>query len=365
VAEVHFIDATRVFHGMWKPAVDSVTLDVRDGELLMLTGPSGSGKSTLLRLLAGLEPLDGGRILIGGSDVGRTPPDKRGVSMIFQGFALFPHLTVRENIAFPLTMRKSSAKVAAARVAQVAELCGVTDYLNARPEGLTFDVRQRTTMARAIVRRPHVVCLDEPLAGSGVPLMMRGRTPIAALQRELGITTLYATCSSVDAWAIADRVAVLDRGSVQQVGTPHEVFERPGTVAVAEFLGSPAMNLINTTVAAGTARVGGLSVALTPKQATAMTGDRVVVGVRPEDFTIGGDGADGIRAVAVLVRDTGRDHLVTARAVIDGAEVDLVIRHAGGPTPVKGENLIIGASGGAGSGRTHLFDGATGVRLPD
>jgi multiple sugar transport system ATP-binding protein len=361
VADVRFIDATRVFHGAWRPAVDAVSLEVRDGELLVVTGPSGSGKSTLLRLLAGLEPLDRGSIQIGGSDVGRTPPDKRGVSMIFQGFALFPHLTVRENIAFPLTMRKSSAKAAAARVGQVAEQCGVTRYLNAKPDAIDFDVRQRTTMARAIVRRPHVVALDEPLAGSGVPLMMRGRTPIAALQRELGITMLYATCSSVDAWSIADRIAVLDRGVVQQVGTPQDVFERPGTIAVAQFLGEPGMNLVTApAVVGGVARIGDLAVELTPGQRAGLTGPGVVFGVRPEDLAVGGE--NGVRAVAVLVRDTGKDYLVTARAVVEGVETDVVVRHQSGPVPAKGETIAIGVRPGA---RLHAFDAATGRRLPD
>jgi multiple sugar transport system ATP-binding protein len=217
-------------------------------------------------------------------------------------------------------------------------------------------------MARAIVRRPHVVGLDEPLAGSGVPLMMRGRTPIGGVQRELGITTIYATCSSVDAWGIADRIAVIDRGTVQQVGTPHEVFERPGTIAVAEFLGVPAMNLIRTVVVEGTARIGGIAVELSAAQNSALTGDRVVVGVRAEDLVLGGDPTDGIRAAAVLVRDTGREYLVTARTVIDGGEVDLVLRHAAGPVPLKGENVIVGAKPAA---RLHLFDGGTGQRLPD
>jgi multiple sugar transport system ATP-binding protein len=360
VADVRFIDATRVFHGAWRPAVDAASLHVRDGELLVVTGPSGSGKSTLLRLLAGLEPLDRGSIQIGGADVGRTPPDKRGVSMIFQGFALFPHLTVRENIAFPLTMRKSSAKAAAARVSQVAELCGVTAYLNAKPDAIDFDVRQRTTMARAIVRRPEVVALDEPLAGSGVPLMMRGRTPIARLQRELGITMLYATCSSVDAWTIADRIAVLDRGVIQQIGTPHEVFEEPGTIAVAQFLGEPGMNLVAAAAVEGVARIGDLSVALTPGQRAGLTGPGVVVGVRPEDLAVGGE--SGVRAVAVLVRDTGKDYLVTARTVVEGVETDVVVRHQSGPVPAKGETIAIGVRPGA---RLHAFDAATGVRLPD
>lgn len=362
MADVRFIDATRVFHGAWRPAVDGVTIDVRDGELLVLTGPSGSGKSTLLRMLAGLEPVDRGTVLIGGKDVGRTAPDKRGVSMIFQGFALFPNQTIRENIALPLTMRKSSVKAAAARVQQVAELCGVAGHLNAKPDAVGYDVRQRTTMARAIVRRPDVVCLDEPLAGSGTPLMMRGRSPIAALQRELGITTLYATCSSVDAWQIADRIAVLDSGRIQQLGTPAEVFAAPATIAVAQFLGEPAMNLVPAPATGGTAHIGAFAVALTSAQAAALTGPRVVVGVRPEDLSIGSEDAEGIRATAVLVRDTGRDYIVTARTVVDGEESDLVVRHAGGPVPVKGESVILGVRQGA---TLHLFDARSGARLPE
>ncbi|MEY9891607.1 multiple sugar transport system ATP-binding protein [Catenulispora sp. MAP12-49] len=361
MADVRFLGATRVFHGAWRPAVDGVSIDVRDGELLVLTGPSGSGKSTLLRMLAGLEPMDRGTVLIGGKDVGRTAPDKRGVSMIFQGFALFPNQTIRENIALPLTMRKSSVKSAAARVQQVAELCGVADHLNSKPDAVGYDVRQRTTMARAIVRRPDVVCLDEPLAGSGVPLMMRGRSPIAALQRELGITTLYATCSSVDAWSIADRIAVLDTGRVQQVGTPAEVFSKPATIAVAQFLGEPGMNLATAIAADGVARLGGLAVALTSTQTSALTGNRVVIGVRPEDLSIGAE-AEGIRATAVLVRDTGRDYLVTARTMVDGEESDLVVRHTNGPVPAKGESVVLGVRAGA---ALHLFDAGSGARLPD
>ena len=362
MADVRFIDATRVFHGAWRPAVDGVSIDVRDGELLVLTGPSGSGKSTLLRMLAGLEPVDRGAVLIGGKDIGRTAPDKRGVSMIFQGFALFPNQTIRENIALPLTMRKSSVKAAAARVQQVAELCGVADHLNAKPDAVNYDVRQRSTMARAIVRRPDVVCLDEPLAGSGTPLMMRGRSPIAAIQRELGITTLYATCSSVDAWQIADRIAVLDSGRVQQLGTPAEVFAAPATIAVAQFLGEPGMNLVTAPVTAGAVRLGGLAVPLSPSGTAALTSPRAVIGVRPEDLVIGSEGTDGIRATAVLVRDTGRDYLVTARAVVDGVESDLVVRHSGGPVPVKGESVVLGVRAGA---PLHLFDAGSGVRLPE
>jgi multiple sugar transport system ATP-binding protein len=359
VADVRFVEATRVFRGMWKPAVDAVTLDVRAGELLVLTGASGSGKSTLLRMLAGAEPLDRGRILIDGQDVARVAPDKRGVSLLAQGFALFPHLTVAENIAFPLTMRKVSAKTAGARVGQFAELCGLSGHLGARPDTLSVDLRQRAIMARAMVTKPRVICLDEPLAGASVPVMLRDRTPIATLQRESGITMLYATCSSTDARSFADRIAVLDRGVLHQVDTPHTVFDQPGTVAVAEFVGAPPMNLVPAVVADGHARIGGIAVPIRPRQQAALTADRVIIGLRPEEMLIGA-AEHGLRATAVLVKDSGREYLVHARIEVPGGTADVVLRHTSGPVPVLGENFVIGVE----VERAHLFDAATGRRLP-
>ncbi len=362
MAEIRFADATRLYRGMWKPAVDGVTLDVRDGELMVIAGPSGSGKSTLLRMLAGLEPVDRGGVLLDGVDVTRLPPDKRGVSMIFQGFALFPHLTVYDNVAIPLTMRKVSAKAVRSRVEQAAEQCGLAGHLTARPDELDHDLRQRVTIARAIVNKPRVVCLDEPLAGSGVPYVFRASTPIAALQRELGITMLYATCSTTDAWVFADQVAMLDRGVLQQTGAPSSVFERPETVAVAQFVGSPPMNLIEAPVEAGIARLGGQRIELAQKALDALTGDRIVIGLRPEDLIIMGDGSDaGVRATAVLVKDTGRDYLTHARVELEGGAVELVVRHADGPAPSRGEQLVLAAV----TDRAHLFDAKSGRRLPD
>jgi multiple sugar transport system ATP-binding protein len=362
VAEIRFVDATRLYRGMWKPAVDAVNLEILDGELTVVAGPSGSGKSTLLRMLAGLEPIDRGGLLIDGADVSRLPPDKRGVSMIFQGFALFPHLTVFDNIAIPLTMRKVSARAVRSRVEQAAEQCGVTGHLTARPDELDHDLRQRVTIARAIVNKPRVVCLDEPLAGSGVPFVMRASTPIAALQRELGITMLYATCSTTDAWVFADQVAMLDRGTLQQTGPPATVFERPETVAVAQFVGSPPMNLVEAPVEEETALFGGQRIEIGPKQREALTGDRVVIGLRPEDLVIAAGGGDaGVRAAAVLVKDTGRDYLTHARAELDGRSIEFVVRHADGPVPERGEQLVLAAV----TDRAHLFDARTGRRLPD
>jgi multiple sugar transport system ATP-binding protein len=378
VAEIEFADVTRVQRGMWRPVLDRVGLSVRDGELMVLTGASGSGKTALLRALAGADPLNSGRVLIGGRDVTRLAPDKRGVSMLAQGFALFPQLSVRENIAFPLTMRKNSAKAVAAKVAAIAERCGVAGYLAARPDALNFDLRQRAMMARALVGEPLVVCVDEPLAGSGVPMMMRERTPIATLQREFGVTMLYATCSSTDALAIADRIAVLERGVVQQVGTPVEVFERPATVEVAGFVGQVPMNLVPAVHRDGVAEVGGLRVKIGSAQAEALTSDRVVIGLRAEELHLGG-GRDpgagdageyggagemepgGLRAVAVLIKDSGREYLVHARMQGPDGPVDLVVRQSRGAPPVRGENLLITANPAA----AHLFDAATGHRLPD
>ena len=382
MAEIEFADVTRVQRGMWRPLLDRVELSVRDGELMVVTGASGSGKSALLRALAGADPLDSGRVLIGGRDVTRLAPDKRGVSMLAQGFALFPQLSVRENIAFPLTMRKTSAKAVAARVAAIAERCGVAAHLAARPDALNFDLRQRAMMARALVGEPLVVCVDEPLAGSGVPMMMRERTPIATLQREFGVTMLYATCSSTDALAIADRIAVLERGAVQQIGTAAQVFERPETVEVAGFVGQVPMNLVPAVLHEGSARVGGLRVKIGSAQAEALTSDRVLIGLRAEELHLGGaadapDGggfgpaaepgtaadteSGGLRAVAVLIRDAGREYLVHARMQGPDGPVDLVVRHTRGAPPVRGENLLITAN----PALAHLFDAATGRRLPD
>ncbi|HEV2635434.1 MAG TPA: ABC transporter ATP-binding protein [Actinocrinis sp.] len=361
MAEVRFIDATRVFRGSWKPAVAGVGLEVRDGELVVLTGASGSGKSTLLRMLAGLEPLDRGQILLGGQDLARVAPDKRGVALLAQGFALFPHLSVAENIAFPLTMRKTSAKAAQSRVAQLAEQCGLAGHLADRPESLSVDLRQRAIMARAMVTRPRVICLDEPLAGASVPAMLRDRTPIATLQRECGITMLFATCSSTDAWSIADRIAVMDRGVVHQVDSPHTVFEQPGTVAVAEFVGAPPMNLIPAVVRDGSALLGSLRIPVAAEQLDALSGDRIVIGLWPDDLVIGpGAGAAGIRATAVLIKDSGRDYLVHARIEVPDGSADVVIRRATGPVPLLGEDFMLTAT----VDRVHLFDAATGRRLP-
>lgn len=366
MAEIEFVDVTRRRRGLCRPVLDRVSLRIVEGELMVLTGASGSGKSALLRALAGADPVESGRILVDGRDVTRLARERRGVNLLEQGFALYPGLSVRENIALPLTARrKASAKTVAARVAAVAERCGVADQLAARPDALNADLRQRAVMARALAGEPAVACVDEPLAGSGVPVMMRRLTPIATLQREFGVTMLYATCSPTDALAIADRITVLERGAVQQVGTAAELLERPATAEVAGFVGEVPMNLLPAVHQDGYARVGALSVKLGAAQAGALTGDRVLIGLRPEDLRLGGESgegeAGGLRAVAVLIRDAGRAYLVHARTEGPDGPVDLVVRQPDGAPPVRGENLLVTANPAA----AHLFDARTGRRLPD
>jgi multiple sugar transport system ATP-binding protein len=362
MASIEFAGITRTQLGMPRPVLDRVTLRVRDGELMALTGASGSGKSALLRALAGADTLDSGQVLIDGREVTGLAPDKRRVSVLAQGFALFPKLSVRENIALPLAGRKASAKAVAGKVAAVAERCGVAGHLSARPDALDFDLRQRAMMATALVGEPLVVCVDEPLACAEVPMLMRQRTPIATLQREFGVTMLYATCSSTDAFAIADRIAVLERGAVQQVGTATEVFERPATAEVAGFVGQVPMNLVPAVYRDGFAQVGGLRVKVGSVRAGAFAGERVLIGLRPEDLRLGGDAeGSGLRAVVVLIRDLGREYLVHARTQSPDGPVDLVVRQPYGAPPVRGENLVVTAN----TTQAHLFDAETGRRLPD
>ena len=281
MADVRFTAATRVLPGMTRPAVDGVNLHVRDGELMVLGGAPGSGKSTLLRLLIGLEPLDTGRLSIGGTEVTRAFADRRSVSLVFEGFTLLPHLTLFENIALPLQLRRASAHTVRAGVAQAAKTCGLDSPLSVRPEGLPFETRLRAILARAIVRRPEVVCLDEPLVGAGSGPDTDCITVIRDLQRTLGVTMIYATCRSADALALADRVAVLDRGKLHQVDRIRAVFDRPATVQVAQFAGPALINLVRAPVVDGSARLGTVTVALTENQLRSLTGSQVLAGLSP------------------------------------------------------------------------------------
>ncbi|MFJ8911581.1 ABC transporter ATP-binding protein [Amycolatopsis sp. NPDC102389] len=354
MATVTFSDTTRFYAGVERPAVDGLDLEVADGEFLVLVGPSGCGKSTTLRMLAGLEGVDDGSIHIGDRDVTELPPKDRDIAMVFQNYALYPHMTVGENIGFHLKLAKMAKAERERKVAEAAAVLDLTDYLDRKPAKLSGGQRQRVAMGRAIVREPSVFLMDEPLSNLDAKLRVQTRTQIASLQRRLGITTLYVTHDQVEAMTMGDRVAVLKDGILQQCDTPVGLFAKPVNVFVAGFIGSPAMNLLETTVDTDGAVVGGTRLPLTPAQRSALTGPGIVVGVRPEGWTIG-DG--GFEAVVEVVEELGSDQYLYCR---DGDRV-LTVRTPGMAPWQRGEPISLTPQPGA----VHLFDAATGDRLPD
>ncbi|HRY11766.1 MAG TPA: ATP-binding cassette domain-containing protein, partial [Candidatus Nanopelagicales bacterium] len=233
MAGVVFDNATRVYPGSEKPAVDALNLDIADGEFLVLVGPSGCGKSTSLRMLAGLEDIDGGRILIGDRDVTHLPPKERDIAMVFQNYALYPHMTVGENMGFALKIAKVSKDEIQRRVQEAAKILDLTEYLERKPKALSGGQRQRVAMGRAIVREPQVFLMDEPLSNLDAKLRVQTRTQIAQLQHRLGTTTVYVTHDQTEAMTMGDRVAVLKDGLLQQVDTPRNLYDHPNNVFVA------------------------------------------------------------------------------------------------------------------------------------
>ncbi|MBF1735990.1 MAG: ATP-binding cassette domain-containing protein, partial [Trueperella pyogenes] len=243
MATVTFDKATRIYPGSDKPAVEQLDLEIQDGEFLVLVGPSGCGKSTSLRMLAGLEDVNSGRIFIGDKDVTDVQPKNRDIAMVFQNYALYPHMTVRENMGFALKIAGTPKAEIAQRVEEAARILDLEPYLDRKPKALSGGQRQRVAMGRAIVRKPQVFLMDEPLSNLDAKLRVQTRTQIASLQRELGVTTVYVTHDQTEALTMGDRIAVLAGGLLQQVGTPQEMYERPANEFVAGFIGSPAMNL--------------------------------------------------------------------------------------------------------------------------
>jgi multiple sugar transport system ATP-binding protein len=352
MAEVVFDGATRTYDG-GRPAVDGLSLTIADGEFLVLVGPSGSGKSTALRMLAGLEPLDGGTISIGGDDISRLAPKDRDIAMVFQNYALFPHLDVAGNIEFGLRLRKVGRRERAERVREAAALLGLEELLSRKPAQLSGGQRQRVAMGRAIVREPQVFLLDEPLSNLDAKLRTQTRTEIAALQRRLGVTTAYVTHDQVEAMTMGDRVAVLRDGLLQQVGTPRDLYAAPCNTFVASFIGSPAMNLRPAVIRDGTVRVGDRAVGeLAPGGAA---DGEVVLGVRPEACTLGGD---GLALHVDLVEELGADAYVFGRLAGDGPDDPQFIVRVDGERPPRPGDRVSVALGEA----LHLFDAASGAR---
>ncbi|MGB8649367.1 MAG: sn-glycerol-3-phosphate ABC transporter ATP-binding protein UgpC [Mycobacteriales bacterium] len=359
MATVTFDAASRLYPGGERPAVDSLDLQVGDGEFLVLVGPSGCGKSTSLRMLAGLEPVDKGRICIGDRDVTGVAPSDRDIAMVFQTYALYPHMTVAANMGFALKIAGVPKDEIAKRVREAAKVLDLTDYLDRKPKALSGGQRQRVAMGRAIVRSPQVFCMDEPLSNLDAKLRVATRTQIASLQRRLAVTTLYVTHDQVEAMTMGDRVAVLKDGVLQQVDTPRAMYDRPANVFVAGFIGSPAMNLFELPVGAdGTTHLGHFALPLPREASGALTGDQVSVGVRPEDLRLVGDG-EGIPATVELVEELGSDAFLHASVRgSDGTQL-LVARVDPKAPPGKGEVVSLAPT----TDNLHWFDAASGRRV--
>src|SRR3954466_3868478 len=267
-------------------AVDNVNLDIQDGEFVILVGPSGCGKSTLLRMIVGLEDISGGDVTIGGKQVNNLAPRDRNLAMVFQNYALYPHLSVRENIAFPLRMAKVSDAEVQQRVDEAARVLELGELLDRKPGALSGGQRQRVAMGRAIVREPEAFLFDEPLSNLDAKLRGQMRTEIARLQKRFGTTTVYVTHDQTEAMTLGDRVAVLRKGLLQQVGSPRELYDEPVNLFVAGFIGSPSMNCLPATVEGGVldTPLGRLEVRDERKAAAAEDGKLVLAGIRPEAF---------------------------------------------------------------------------------
>ena len=265
-------------------AVDNVSLEIAPGEFLVLVGPSGCGKSTLLRMIAGLEDVTNGTITIEGRDVTELPPRSRDIAMVFQTYALYPHMTVRENLGYGLRVRKTSKKDTASRVEDVAGMLGLDDLLDRKPAALSGGQRQRVAMGRAIVREPKAFLMDEPLSNLDAKLRVSMRAQLSSLHARLGTTTIYVTHDQVEAMTLGQRVAVMRDGKILQVDTPQLLYAKPLNLFVAAFIGSPAMNLVEAAISDGTVEFAGFRIPLAPHTRPAASSSRVVVGIRPEAF---------------------------------------------------------------------------------
>ena len=356
MASVTFKAATRLYPGGTRPAVDQINLEIADGEFLVLVGPSGCGKSTTLRMLAGLEEVNEGNIFIGDRDVTDIPPKDRDIAMVFQNYALYPHMTVAENMGFALKIAGVSKDERAARVLEAAKLLDLEDYLARKPKALSGGQRQRVAMGRAIVRKPQVFLMDEPLSNLDAKLRVQTRTQIASLQRRLGVTTVYVTHDQVEAMTMGDRVAVLKDGVLQQVDTPRNLYEKPRNVFVAGFIGSPAMNLLQLPIVDGGVQFGSATLPVAKDILAKTKAATVTVGLRPEDLVISSKGLD---VEVDVVEELGADAYLYTHGSIGGADAEIVARVDSVNHPKPGQKVTLAPQGGI----THLFDVESGDRL--
>lgn len=361
MATVTFDNASRIYPGQERPAVDNLNIEIADGEFLVLVGPSGCGKSTSLRMLAGLEEIDAGRILIGERDVTDVPPKDRDIAMVFQNYALYPHMTVADNMGFALKIAGTPKAEIRKRVEEAAGILDLTEYLDRKPKALSGGQRQRVAMGRAIVRSPQVFLMDEPLSNLDAKLRVSTRTQIASLQRRLGVTTVYVTHDQTEAMTMGDRVAVLNAGVLQQVDSPRRMYDHPNNVFVAGFIGSPAMNLIEQKLSDQGVQFGGTVLPVDRSTLSDTNESSVTVGVRPEDLDLVSEG-QGLAVEVDVVEELGADAYVYGRlAGSDETSSPIIARVDGRRPPMKGETVHFRPK----EGHLHLFDVANGARLGD
>ena len=340
MASVKFVSATRVYAKDAPPAVSALDLDIKDGEFMVLVGPSGSGKTTALRMLAGLEPLDGGRVEIGERDVTFVPPKDRDIAMVFQNYALYPQKTVAENMGFALKMQHVPRDERVRRVREAAQLLDLDEkLLERKPKALSGGQRQRVAMGRAIVREPKVFLMDEPLSNLDAKLRVQTRSQIAELQRRLEVTTVYVTHDQVEAMTMGHRVAVLAEGLLQQCDTPRQLYDNPVNQFVAGFIGSPAMNLQTVPLTEGGARLAGATLPLPTAVRTAAKQaglSEIVLGIRPEHLHLANGNGD-LAGEVTLVEELGADALLHVRLAESGNLI--VARTEGRKTPPPGQQV--------------------------
>jgi multiple sugar transport system ATP-binding protein len=344
----------KVLHG--------IDLDIEDGEFVVLVGPSGCGKSTLLRLIAGLDQPTGGRIDIDGKDMTKVSAAQRGLAMVFQSYALYPHMTVRQNLAFGLENIRMAKSEIDSRIAEAARMLEITPYLDRRPGQLSGGQKQRVAIGRAVVRNPTAFLLDEPLSNLDAELRISTRAEIAALHKRLKTTMIYVTHDQVEAMTLANRIVVMRAGRIEQVGRPLDLYNKPANLFVAGFIGAPRMNLIAATVKAASAAgvsvegPGGLLLTVPVDGSALKPGDTVTLGIRPHDIALG-DGDGHSTANVTLAEALGPETVVHA-TLASGETIVAVLSGQALAPGAETVNLALGA------GRLHLFD-AAGQRLPD
>ncbi len=335
-------------------AIHGIDVDIADGEFIVLVGPSGCGKSTLLRMVAGLETITEGEIRIAERVVNDMEPADRDIAMVFQNYALYPHMTVFDNMAYGLKIRRVAKDEIARRVHKTAEILELSDdQLDRKPRQLSGGQRQRVAMGRAIVREPAAFLFDEPLSNLDAKLRVQMRLEIKRLQRSLGTTSLYVTHDQIEAMTMGDRLVVMNEGRAEQIGAPMEIYDRPATVFVAGFIGSPAMNLLDGTVRGDQLSLAGGAALKLPGKAP---DGPVLAGIRPEHLALAEGAAADLEIVAEAIEPLGADTLVHGRLE---ARHNITVRLSGTPKLTEGDKLPLQIE----AGRLHLFDPATGQRI--